>query len=58
MAGNVWEWTLSDYDANTKVLRGGSWNIVRDLARCAYRFWGYPVGRNDVVGFRCARTRK
>ena len=25
MAGNVWEWTASDYDKTSKVLRGGSW---------------------------------
>src|SRR5206468_4033844 len=25
MAGNVWQWTSSNYDAGHRVVRGGSW---------------------------------
>jgi formylglycine-generating enzyme required for sulfatase activity len=60
MAGNVWEWTESWSDAGKKqkVLRGGSWYFNPDYARCTYRYWDYPEVRNDLVGFRCARTKK
>lgn len=100
MAGNVWEWTVSNYhtqeifsdfefqedmedlwekyqkvegdekeaikkllldklgerDRPLPVLRGGSWNINQDLARCACRLWNYPFYRDYFAGFRCART--
>ncbi|MCD4721671.1 MAG: SUMF1/EgtB/PvdO family nonheme iron enzyme [Desulfobacula sp.] len=56
MAGNVWEWTSSDYDKNIKVLRGGCWFADQDVARCAFRFRYDPSYRYDDVGFRCVRT--
>jgi len=55
MAGNVWEWTSSDYDADNKVLRGGSWDSGADLVRSASRIWLTPGNRDYDVGFRCAR---
>jgi formylglycine-generating enzyme required for sulfatase activity len=45
MAGNVWEWTATEVksgDADLRVLRGGSFDLDRDLARCAFRRWLYP----------------
>jgi hypothetical protein len=55
LAGNVWEWTSSDYDANAKVLRGGAFvNDARALL-AAYRNWLHPGNRNVVIGFRCVR---
>ncbi|HUU41126.1 MAG TPA: SUMF1/EgtB/PvdO family nonheme iron enzyme, partial [Desulfatiglandales bacterium] len=59
MAGNVWEWTSSFYDAKkeTHVLRGGSWSNLSFDCRCAYRYYfPFPNHRLDFVGFRCART--
>jgi formylglycine-generating enzyme required for sulfatase activity len=61
LAGNVWEWCLSEHadprqtalraDAR-RVVRGGSWNLDRDLARCAYRGDGDPGNRNGDLGLR------
>ena len=56
MAGNVWEWTASDFDAEYKVLRGGSWDAVAYYVRCAYRLRGNPGVTHYSVGFRCARS--
>lgn len=58
MAGNVWEWTDSWFGEKEKyrVLRGGSWGLDRNLARCALRLRNYPVGWFNLIGFRCART--
>ena len=56
MAGNVFEWTASDWDAQRKVLRGGCWDYDSGYARCAYRDWYVPGVTDDDIGFRCART--
>jgi hypothetical protein len=64
MAGNVWEWCLTDYEnrtndvhgsANSRALRGGSWYVnVTDLFRCGYRFGYSPGNGGGDVGFRLA----
>ena len=67
-AGNVWEWTCSEYESeyNGKekqcfteairfVLRGGSWDNVPRNLRSAYRYRGAPTDRFENVGFRLAR---
>jgi len=58
MAGNVWEWTSSDYDnsGQFKVLRGGSWNFAPLFVRSAYRDGNQPSKRLDYFGVRCAKT--
>lgn len=64
MAGNVWEWCLTDYDnrtndinsiANNRVLRGGSWDDSRiDWFRCVNRGRYSPHDWGDFRGFRLA----
>jgi formylglycine-generating enzyme required for sulfatase activity/tRNA A-37 threonylcarbamoyl transferase component Bud32 len=53
MAGNVWEWTASDYSRDAKVLRGGAWADNWSHVRAADRSHYTPVPRNTGVGFRC-----
>jgi formylglycine-generating enzyme required for sulfatase activity len=56
MAGNVWEWTATDYenDEQWRVLKGGAWDYkgIKDT-RCAFRVYFRPDFRNGAVGFRC-----
>jgi len=35
-----------------RVLRGGSWNLAQDYARCAARYGLGPGGWDGSVGFR------
>jgi len=63
MSGNVWEWTLTEYETrnsgtvnsnNTRVLRGGSWLNSQYRARSAFRDCGGPAVRSLNFGFRVA----
>jgi len=58
MAGNVWEWTATDWTSgsSSKVQRGGSFVNRGSYARCAYRYLGVPEPRNPNVGFRCGMS--
>lgn len=67
MAGNVWEWTTSEYtdrleggkieteapdDVARRVLRGGSWGYAAGRCRTSCRGGGTPGGRFNGLGFR------
>jgi len=39
-----------------RVVRGGSWDYFPRVLRSAYRSWGAPVNRINIIGFRLART--
>ena len=54
LSGNVWEWTASWVDDQKiyRVLRGGSWFVLRRGARCAVRSWDTPGNFSDNFGFR------
>lgn len=68
MAGNVWEWTCSEYDLNyggqelgcsdkrlgegLRVARGGSWNNGPGELRSARRLPRKPGHRDAMTGFR------
>ena len=55
MAGNVCEWTSTDYDSSNKVLRGGSWYHDTHNVRPSNRRYITPVHRDLTYGFRCAQ---
>jgi serine/threonine-protein kinase len=65
MAGNVAEWTASDYepypgskakpDKGNKVMRGGSFINLPIEQTTTDRRWHLPTKTFDYVGFRCAK---
>jgi formylglycine-generating enzyme required for sulfatase activity len=71
LAGNVWEWVQSVYQAypydpvdgrenldstNVRVLRGGGWRSSELLARASYRDLDRPGTGDDDLGFRCVAS--
>ncbi len=56
LAGNVWEWTSSSYDASHRVYRGGGWRGDDPRSVAAARRGRFtPDDRDGNLGFRCAR---
>jgi len=56
MAGNVAEWTSSDFDQEGKVVRGGSWLSDALALRVTRRRGVIPWYRLNAIGFRCVQT--
>ena len=71
MTGNSWDWTSSLYRPypyeihdgredpaaeDRRVVRGGSWDFARSLARAAFRLVYAPDFRVSSLGFRVARA--
>jgi formylglycine-generating enzyme required for sulfatase activity len=67
MAGNVWEWCLTDYNnktndvnsgATSRVLRGGSWNDFNSVDfGCVSRLRNFPDDGYLSRGFRVSRFK-
>lgn len=70
LAGNVWEWTSTLYQAypynkndgrenpdvlGKRVIRGGSWRDANNDLRTAHRFGKEPDELSSNAGFRCVR---
>jgi formylglycine-generating enzyme required for sulfatase activity len=56
LAGNVWEWTSSDYDDDNKEVRGGGWQLKQPkFFRASIRYKCPGSNFNDNIGFRCAQ---
>lgn len=58
MAGNVSEWTSSDFLKNNfrgRIVRGGNWRRRPEDARASRRDFSINFLRDQGVGFRCAR---
>ena len=50
MLGNVWEWTSDNYDAESKVIRGGSWGSTPGIIRASLRDRRVPSDRANASG--------
>ncbi|MGO8674015.1 MAG: SUMF1/EgtB/PvdO family nonheme iron enzyme [Capsulimonadaceae bacterium] len=65
MSGNVWEWTLTEYESRSDIdtlssvhraVRGGATDCDPEHARVAYRGLDMPGYRYGFLGFRLACT--
>lgn len=54
MAGNVWEWTISNHESGGKVVRGGSWRNGVGSLKLSHRINSLSIHKFHYVGFRCA----
>ena len=62
MVGNVWEWTMDEFDPESLILpvpmksiRGGAFDTYfESQATCQFQSGEPPAGRRHNIGFRCA----
>ncbi len=55
MVGNIWQWTDSWFDAENKIIKGGSWCDPEDFLECHYVLYAPPKEKQDLLGFRCVK---
>jgi formylglycine-generating enzyme required for sulfatase activity len=48
---------LGPESGDSRVLRGGSWNLNQSDLRSAIRNWHNPAVADDYIGFRCSRSQ-
>ena len=53
MAGNVFQWTASQWDENKSVLKGCSWDDLPGTCRAAMRHGRPGQSKHILIGFRC-----
>jgi formylglycine-generating enzyme required for sulfatase activity/uncharacterized RDD family membrane protein YckC len=58
LAGNVFEWTASDYDHEQKMVRGGSWGAKAGHLVSANGLIADPAEKSNHLGFRCAHDTR
>jgi formylglycine-generating enzyme required for sulfatase activity len=57
LSGNVMEWTATEFDRVSRVVRGGCWAGKGGVFMpAALRNHASPTKRDTVLGFRCARS--
>ena len=58
IAGNVWEWTETNYQGPfMHIIRGGSWRVFSSFnLQVTKREWLVLDDARDDLGFRCARS--
>ncbi|MFQ5696722.1 MAG: formylglycine-generating enzyme family protein [Myxococcota bacterium] len=54
LAGNVFEWTASEFSPGRAALRSCSWDDSPGACRCAFRHGRPADSRHILIGFRCA----
>jgi formylglycine-generating enzyme required for sulfatase activity len=55
MAGNVWEWTSSDFQDGRKEFRGGSWIDGEFNMSATHHGAGERLSKDTFIGFRCVQ---
>lgn len=58
MHGNIWEWTSTSADDETRVVRGGGFNAAAIAASSAYRLEFKPEVEGEALGFRLVQEPK
>ena len=54
MAGNVWKWTTEAYSTNSRVCRGGDYNVNGYGYPMAYRYDYSPYSDNSSIRLSCS----